>query len=101
MVLLITGTQITLKSKLNNGLLDIDVPDENYFILVKGYLETAGFKLYEDRRNTLHINVNENRKLELELCGAIIKAILIPNTLQNTLKEIQEIKYKLDTETNI
>lgn len=101
MFLLITATQITLKSKLSDGLLDIKVSDENYFILVKGYLETVGFKTYVSRRNILHINMNENRKMELDLCGVIIKSILMPNTLQSTLQELQEIKYKLDTEPNI
>lgn len=100
MTLSITDTQISINARLGNGFLDIDLPNIDDFKKAKEYLKTAGLVFYEDRRNIIHVNIEGNNRLELELCCTLIKAILLAEISGKTIKELHEIKFKLDTSEN-
>lgn len=100
MTLSITDTQININARLGNGFLDIDLPNHHHFKKAKEYLKTAGLLFYEDRRNIIHANIEGNNRLELELCTVLIKSILLEELSDKTIKELHEIKFKLDTSEN-
>lgn len=101
MILSITDTHIIINPRLGNGFLDIDIPDKKYFKTLQYYLEGSEFVSYVDKRNILHLSIGGNIKLELELCLIIIKAILLPEILNNKMKDLHNIKLKLDLSDDI
>lgn len=99
MILSITDTHIIINPRLGNGFLDIDIPDKKYFKTLQYYLEGSEFVSYVDKRNILHLSIEGN--IKLELCLIIIKAILLPEILNNKMKDFHNIKLKLDLSDDI